>query len=467
MKNRLIVLTDIKRGLENDDIQSLVRLLLYSNDIDIEGLITSTSCWAKNASGEKERQIILSIIDSYEKVKPNLDAYSEGYPEADYLRSVSLCGIPQYGRSPGRGFGELRFNKNEGVRRIIDAVDKADDRPLWVALWAGANTLAQAIWQVSRERDSKETDRFLAKLRIHSISDQDAAGYWLRYNFGEKLFYIVSPSPAEGARYYRHAAWPGIAADRFAHGSEDGEHGGGFSGADKYLVSKKWILKNIRKGVYGRCYPLHRFIMEGDTPSFLGLIPNGLNQPEHPDYGGWGGRYELYRPSPSYTGTEEPYKIWTNASDCVHGNDNRYHRSPQATIWRWREDFQNDFAVRIQWTLPGEGQKRNTHPVVRTNLPDRIEIVSGEKIELNAEDSYDPEGGELEFLWFVYKEAGTYEAAIKIINADCSKAFFIAPEVSESRTVHVILSVKNNHQPSLTRYKRIIFTINPFMSRGE
>jgi hypothetical protein len=35
------------------------------------------------------------------------------------------------------------------------------------------------------------------------------------------------------------------------------------------------------------------FIMEGDTPSFLGLIPNGLNAQDKPDWGGWGGRYLL------------------------------------------------------------------------------------------------------------------------------------------------------------------------------
>ena len=43
-------------------------------------------------------------------------------------------------------------------------------------------------------------------------------------------------------------------------------------------------------------YPDVGYGMEGDTPSYLSLIPNGLNVPEHPDWGGWGGRYEKYIP---------------------------------------------------------------------------------------------------------------------------------------------------------------------------
>ncbi len=45
-KHRLIVLTDIEN--EPDDGESIVRLLLYSNVIDIEGIIATTSVHMKN-----------------------------------------------------------------------------------------------------------------------------------------------------------------------------------------------------------------------------------------------------------------------------------------------------------------------------------------------------------------------------------------------------------------------------------
>jgi len=40
-KHRLVVITDI--GNEPDDFMSMVRLMLYTNQIDVEGLIASTS----------------------------------------------------------------------------------------------------------------------------------------------------------------------------------------------------------------------------------------------------------------------------------------------------------------------------------------------------------------------------------------------------------------------------------------
>ena len=43
---RLVVLTDI--GNEPDDQMSFVRLLLYSNEIELEGLVATTSTWQKD-----------------------------------------------------------------------------------------------------------------------------------------------------------------------------------------------------------------------------------------------------------------------------------------------------------------------------------------------------------------------------------------------------------------------------------
>ena len=44
-KKRFVILTDMEN--EPDDSQTMVRLLLYSNEIDIEGLIAVTSCWLR------------------------------------------------------------------------------------------------------------------------------------------------------------------------------------------------------------------------------------------------------------------------------------------------------------------------------------------------------------------------------------------------------------------------------------
>jgi glycerol-3-phosphate responsive antiterminator len=68
-RSRLIVLTDIARGLEIDDIQSMVRLLLYADVIDVEGLIATTSSWHKT-SRPRGLRIIHRIVNAYAAVKP-------------------------------------------------------------------------------------------------------------------------------------------------------------------------------------------------------------------------------------------------------------------------------------------------------------------------------------------------------------------------------------------------------------
>ena len=81
-------------------------------------------------------------------------------------------------------------------------------------------------------------------------------------------------------------------------------------GADFTTVKNEWLDANIRsKGPLGKMYPKFMFIMEGDTPSFLGLIDNGLNAYRRPDWGGWGGRYVYRQPY------GETHPIWTQGGD--------------------------------------------------------------------------------------------------------------------------------------------------------
>ena len=453
-KARYIVLTDINRGIEQDDIQSLVRLLLYSNDIEIEGLIACTSCFLKHGAKKKNEQIIHQIIDAYLRVKPNLDVHANGYPSADYLHSVTCCGIPKYGKAFGNGFGEEKYCNNAGVRKIISCAFKNDSRPLYIGIWGGANTLAQAIWTAEKECSKADFRRFLSKLRIYAISDQDFAGKWIRDHYGEQLFYIVTPSHGsrKGSRDYFKAAWPGMSADRNNHGSEDGVHNGGFCGADYSLVSNSFIKKRIRsKKPYGKCYPYSRFIMEGDSPSYLALIPNGLNCPEHPDYGGWGGRYEKYIPEVAFA--DEKYPIWTNAFDCVKGNDGKFHKSPQATIWRWREAVQNDFLSRLEWTVCSSYETANHPPHIETKKT-IFYAERNERIRLDVSVGCQ-DGAQCTYKWLVYHEAGENSQGVAL-NEYGLYADLITSD-TDSFEIHIIFEVQSiiNDLP-ITKYKRFI-----------
>src|SRR5215471_3744806 len=81
---RIIVSTDIG-GTDYDDFQSMVHLLVYADRFEIEGLISSPY-----GGGRKSQ--ILKVIDAYERDYPNLSSYSDRYPTAKKLRSITKQG---------------------------------------------------------------------------------------------------------------------------------------------------------------------------------------------------------------------------------------------------------------------------------------------------------------------------------------------------------------------------------------
>ena len=66
-------------GNEPDDQMSFVRLLLYSNEIDLEGLVATTSTWQKSAT---HPETMHEIIAKYGEVRPNLLKHAPGWPTA-------------------------------------------------------------------------------------------------------------------------------------------------------------------------------------------------------------------------------------------------------------------------------------------------------------------------------------------------------------------------------------------------
>ncbi|MBL8208665.1 MAG: DUF1593 domain-containing protein, partial [Blastocatellia bacterium] len=273
-KDRVIVLTDIEN--EPDDTQSMIRFLTYSNHWDVEALIATTSVHQRDKTAAASIRV---LIEAYAKIQENLLKHEPGYPTADYLLSVLREGRPAFGMNAVGPDMD-----SPGSEMIIRTVDREDARPVWVLVWGGPNCLAQALWKVRMTRSPDDVEKFVAKLRVYTISDQDDSGPWLRKTFPH-LFYIASPGIHAGGAYH-HATWSAISGDNF-HGR--------FAGADFSIVDNPWLDRNVRsKGPLGALYPQVKFLMEGDSPSFLYLINNGLGNSEQPDWGSWGGRYEFY-----------------------------------------------------------------------------------------------------------------------------------------------------------------------------
>ncbi len=445
---RVFVLTDIEN--EPDDAMSLVRFLTYANQWDVEGLVATTSIHLKDRTAAWR---IRDIVNAYGKVRDNLLKHEVGFPSHESLLSVVAEGLPKYGmKAVGEG------KDSPGSQLLVTAIEKDDDRPLWILVWGGTNVLAQALYNIRKQTSKDNIHKTISKLRVYTISDQDDSAPWIRKNFKD-LFYIVSPGFANGGAYH-YATWSGISGDHF-HGR--------FNGPDFSIVDNPWLEKHIiSKGPLGAVYPKAKYLMEGDTPTFLYLIQNGLGNPEHPQWGSWGGRYEYYLPPTKKWFLEpETRPIYTDTEDEVLGVDGTWYTSNKATIWRWRQAFQNDFAARMDWTVKAY-EDANHPPIVKLAHPDYMEAKPGDTIHLDATGTIDPDGDTLTYHWFCYNEAGTFAASlaktaviIDIQNHDYIKAWFEIPtkRVLRNGTIHIILEVTDNGVPVLTRYKRVIINV--------
>ena len=86
-KPRVVVISDI--GNEPDDQMSFVRLLMYSNEFDIEAMVATTSTWQKAAT---HPETMLELVDAYGEVRPNLMLHAKGWPDAADLRRRVYAG---------------------------------------------------------------------------------------------------------------------------------------------------------------------------------------------------------------------------------------------------------------------------------------------------------------------------------------------------------------------------------------
>lgn len=477
----IFVLTDIEN--EPDDAQSLIRLLLYSNEIEILGITAVTSVWLNDTIRPDQVQ---NIVEAYGGVVDNLRIHDERYPSVDHLLQLLSSGKPVY------GMDAVNFKNpsqvSDGANALIKAVDglknvsgNRDDDDLsgflWVTCWGGANVLAEALNKVRHERTEDELNQFISKIKVYAISDQDDAGPWIRINFPQ-LDYVAS---VHTWNEYGLAEWVGLSGEKFYNFDE--------GGPDTSLVSHEWLKSNIQIGPLGAFYPDFAFIMEGDTPTFLGLIPNGLNHPARIDYGGWGGRYKPVDQSLKHT------HHYADAADAVVGLDGRTYRSNQACIWRWRHAYQSDFAARMQWTLKDSYQDANHAPVVDLNgttsarpyqVTVPLEKAGNTSVILDVSQSYDPDKDDRieQIDLFQYKEVSSWQWATHFVvpelsiepicdtnqQTPCGQFKVLIPPRGDPRlfpsTYHLIVQIKDSGVPQMYSYRRVIVNTSSATERA-
>lgn len=426
---RLIIETDA--GGDPDDEQSLVRFLLYANEWDIEGIIANRPATRRPENknfADTGLDIVRRLLDAYGQCQPNLVKHDAHYPTKEYLWERTVAGYN---------------DTEEAVKLIIASVDKDDPRPVWYSDWgtdhgAAENNLKRALDLVRKERGTDGYARFKSKLRLSSYD-----------NFDDHTTKIEPPFPIwintfqpelEGKRWYhRYSALTSKA--------------GGFDLQRDVLTDH---------GPLGALYPTNttHWGKEGDTMSFLYLIPTGLNDPEQPLWGSWAGRYGPREDMPG-----KPY-FWANQSDTWNGTTSRDH-----VLARWAEDLQNDFRARLDWCVK-PAKEANHPPRVIINGSESRQILHitarpGQTVSIDADRSQDPDGDTLTYDWFVYREAGTYPGQATLTNTTSPSVALKIPDDAVDKTIHVVLAIRDDGNPPLAAYRRIVIQIDGEISASN
>jgi Protein of unknown function (DUF1593)/REJ domain/Esterase FrsA-like len=416
---RLIIETDA--GGDPDDEQSLVRFLLYANEWDTEGIIANRAAARDGENQNPERSglgIVRRLLTAYGQCHTNLVRHDPRFPTRAELWRRTVAGY--------------RTN-DDAVNLLIEAVDRDDPRPVWYSDWgtdegAGTNNLKRALDRVRRERGAEGYAKFKSRLRLSSADKFGEHTATLKPSFP---LWVDPFRPAmQGRRWYHQ--FSAITAKA-----------GGFDLMRDCLTGH---------GPLGALYPTNttHWQKEGDTMTFLYLVPNGLNEPTEPTWGGWAGRHGL---NTNYPG--QPF-FWASAVDQWHGTAHRDN-----TLRRWATHLQNDFKARLDWCV-AEFAQANHPPVARVAGGWQREARAGKTVTLDASASSDPDKDQLSFEWIVYPEPGGYRGPVVTMNnASSPVASLVAPRVNSPQTLHIVLAVTDAGSPPLTRYQRVVLGLRP------
>ncbi len=467
---RTIITTD---G-EVDDMNSFIRYLLYTNELDTAGIILTASVYHYVGYRFTGTNWINELIDLYGEVYDNLSFHDARYPSPESLKKLVHIGNIS---KPGE-----MLENTDGALFMADCFLDDDPSPLYVQTWGGTNTTAAAL-RIIAERYGQSPDwpqikqRVSKKIILYIILDQDEtyenyiAVNWPdisiikdSFNFWHFAYaYLLHDDSFNTSlkadwltRHIKFNHGPLLA--RYALMGDglhiDGELEEEQRGSEDYLK---------RHPEYHR----YDFISEGDSPSFLFLLDRGLRSLEDPAYGGWGGRFK-----------KNPQGY---SNDALDYNPLSRQYEAQYSLIRWFDDFQNDFAARADWCV---SKKANHMPSCTILQGLDLKVKPGSEIKLTAVAS-DPDHDPLTCRWYRYAEADTYQmpadnpvqaemmngmilgktrqgqpdTRVVLENANTFEVTIHIPkDLKKNETIHVICEIKDNGTPPLKVYRRIILT---------
>ncbi|MCP9235907.1 DUF1593 domain-containing protein [Lewinella sp. JB7] len=473
---RTVVTTD---G-EIDDVDSFVRLLLYANEFELEGLVYSSSMWHYKGDGkgttmtskmEMTREMygertdlrwpgeqwMQALIGKYAEVYPVLSTHADGYPTAEHLLSLVKVGNIEFE-------GEMEHD-TEGSDFIRDLLlDTTDVRPIYLQVWGGTNTIARALKSIEDTYAASAEwpmiyERVVKKAIIYTVMDQDAtyrdyvAVKWpdipVLYNYRQfaALAYPWQQTVPKPLHHWLEGGFMGdhiikhhgpLTAAYYSYG--DGQQQ---AGDEEHIHGDPTRLDSAQWGSFGQ----YDFISEGDSPAFLHLVDVGLQNLDHPSWGGWGGRL---------VATDSTLRRWEDGPAATDYNPYQQSRESIYAQIRWLPALQRDFAARADWCILSY-EEANHPPSVEIDGETRLTVSPRQKITLRARAT-DPDGDELFYHWWQYGEVGTYPGdAMLILNKEEARVT-VPGDIEPGQTIHLILEVTDGGSPSLTRYARVVLT---------
>ncbi|KAF1956061.1 DUF1593-domain-containing protein [Byssothecium circinans] len=477
-KLRTVVTTD----MEQDDLASLVRYLLYTNELDNQGLIYTSSQfhWEGDGKGTNfflpNREYNTSqtkwrptgtttieayLLKAYAEVYPNLSQHDPAYPTPEELLSITKIGNVEFE-------GEMAKD-TDGSNLIKKLLLDNDQRTLYLQAWGGTNTIARALKSIEDEYSRSRQWPHIKKYISH------------------KAVILASGFQDHTYRDYIAPNWPSLRVQQYSAGWQVWGYNcnkgqGNVRGLpdNNIYYQGSWIKANIQTGPLGSlyrswldgqttpgggdhldifgdpvkaaastfCKPMEKydFLSEGDNVAFNPLLTTGLQDPSNPTLGGWGGRAKQNSTSPD---------LWVvvDREKAANGSEVR-----NWTTARWVAAAQNDFAARMQWTLTGEYSEGNHAPSVRIVGGKTVRARPGSRVELFAETS-DPDEDKVSTKWWQYLEEGTYPGTVQIHQGDRGASLTVPEDAGKGQRISVIVQGTDDGGFPLTRYDRVFIEV--------
>ena len=499
LRPRIVVTADP----ELDDLNSLIRFLLYSTDLRVEGLVYASSQFhwkgdgkgtLKSVPGREYNRFGLNIcpcaswrwadnerfihdaVDAYEKVYPNLKTHHPGYPAPDVLRSKIRYGNITFDGdisedSPGSDLIKALMLDNE-------------PGPLFITAWGGQSTIARALKSIQEQYENTPAwatvrEKIARKVVLLPSGDQDDtyAGYvkpnWPDIDYRQ---FTGGPNYAYGAQLgakpqdsvYLTAAWMKTqVSGRGPLGAMYRVWGDGkqmvkgdifdYFGMSGYTGEQ---LKQMGYVVWMPVQEQGAWLGEGDTGTFMNMLDNGLRAWEAGAYGGWGGRQS--DSTPAFQFNNDSTRTDTTLAGMVNAISTLGARmSGEADARQFPNFFpaaQRDFAARLQWSVTPRFEDANHEPRVGIAGPANIPVAPGEQLRLTGTAS-DPDGDALTVRWLQFP-TGSYPGTVALTNPESLSTALVVPnDARPVQTIHLVLEVSDGGSPVLTRYQRVVLTV--------